>query len=87
MIGDVYYGTLRNTRVTLIEQSNGLLLVPRLKDFYYTKTGEPTNDVTRSFGPVTSVEFSHSPTPGLTHDQWLKEMYQIEKARENESNK
>lgn len=60
MLGDVYYGILRHTRVTLIEQSNGLLMVPRLHDFYYTKTGEPTNQVTKAYGPVEDVVFAHS---------------------------
>ena len=87
MIGDIYYGTLRNTRVTMVEQSDDLLLVMCLSDFYYTKTGEPTNDVTYSFGPVTDVEFSHTPTLGLTPDQMLRELYVVEKEREYESNK
>lgn len=77
MIGDVYHGWLRNTHCLMVEQENGLLLVPRLKDFYYTHTGEPTNDVTRSFGPMLNVQFSHRSTPGQTDIEILTDVQSI----------
>lgn len=77
MIGDVYHGWLRGSHCLMIEQSNGLLLVTRLKDFYYTHAGEPTNDVTHLFGPVLNVSFSHTSVPGQTEFEILDEVQRI----------
>lgn len=77
MIGDVYYGMLRGSKCLMVEQANGLLLVTRLKDFYYTHAGEPTNEVTRSFGPITDVKFSHTSIPGQLDIEILADVEHI----------